>query len=121
MKKVLVVDDELAYVKLLSEKLSEKYKVFSAANGEKGLEICKKEHPDLILLDINMPVMDGMTMLSELRKDDYGKTVSVIFLTNLEPSLDIVQNVVKDQPTLFVVKSDTSLQDLIKKVDSMLA
>src|SRR3989344_1728070 len=100
MKKILIVEDELAYLELLKSQLTQKgYSVIEAENGKKGLETAKKEKPDLILLDIRMPVMDGITMLDLLRKDEYGKSAKVIILTNLEPDNEIVGKVVTDQPT----------------------
>ncbi len=74
MKKILVVEDELAYLKLLNSQLTERgYQVIEAINGKIGLEQAKSENPDLILLDIRMPVMDGMAMLDLLRKEEVGK------------------------------------------------
>jgi len=120
MKRILLVEDELSIIKLLSKKLSERYTVFTANDGKKGLELAEKEHPDLILSDINMPVMDGLAMLSELRKSEFGKTVKVVMLTNLEPSPAIIKEAAKDQPSFYIIKSNTSLTDLVKKVDGLL-
>ncbi len=121
MKKILIIDDELAYVKLLRDVLSSTYEVLDAQNGQTGLEISLKEKPDLILLDIRMPIMDGMTMLKKLRKDHYGKTAKVILLTNLEANDTIVKQVVEDQPTYYFVKSDIKLEDLLEKIKVLLA
>lgn len=121
MKKILIVEDELAYLKLLNSQLSEKgYKVIEAENGAKGLEKAKSENPDLILLDIRMPVMDGMTMLEELRKEEAGKKAKVIILTNLEPDDKIIGEVVSDQPSYYFVKSDIQFNDLLAKIKELL-
>jgi CheY-like chemotaxis protein len=121
MKKILIAEDELAYVKLLRDKLASAYKILEAQDGKKGLEIAKKEHPDLILLDIRMPVMDGLTMLKMLRQDSYGKKAQVILLTNVEANETIVKQVVKDQPIYYFVKSDIKLNDLLQKVKELLS
>lgn len=126
MKKILIVEDELAYAKLLTDQLSSRsYQVFSASNGEEGLAKAKKEQPDLILLDIRMPKMDGLTMLSQLRKEERksgtGQRAKAIMLTNLEPDETIVQKAMIDQPAYYFVKSDTKLEDLIKKIEELLA
>ena len=122
MKKILIVEDELAYLNLLTRELTEKgYKVFEATNGEKGLKLAKKHKPDIILLDIRMPVMDGMTMLNILRKNEYGKTAKVIMLTNLEPDDKIIGGVVDDQPAYYFVKSDIHFNDLFEKIEELLA
>ena len=122
MKKILVVEDDLSYLKLLVSQLTAKgYTVLEARNGKKGLAVALKEKPDIILLDIRMPVMDGMAMLDLLRKDAYGKTAKVIVLTNLEPDDAIVSKVVDDHPTYYFVKSDTNLDDLLDKITEVLS
>lgn len=121
MKKILVVEDELAYLKLLNSQLTEKgYQVIEAMDGKKGLEMAKKENPDLILLDIRLPVMDGMAMLDELRKEEAGKKTKVIMLTNLEPDEKIIKQVVSDQPAYYFVKSDIQFNDLLEKIKELL-
>lgn len=121
MKKILIIEDELAYLKLLNSQLTEKgYTVIEAINGEKGLEKAKSENPDLILLDIRMPVMDGMAMLKSLRKEEAGKKTKVIILTNLEPDDKIIGDVVSDQPSYYFVKSDTQFNELLDKIQELL-
>ncbi len=120
MKKILIIEDELAYVRLLRDNLAQAYEVLAAQDGEKGLDVAKKEKPDLILLDIRMPKMDGMTVLEELRKDPYGKSAKVILLTNLEANEKIIAQVTKDLPTYYFVKSDIKLSDLIDKIRELL-
>ncbi|OGC59177.1 hypothetical protein A3A70_02085 [candidate division WWE3 bacterium RIFCSPLOWO2_01_FULL_42_11] len=117
MKKILIVEDELAYLKLLNTQLSAKgHTVIEAVNGKEGLEKAIKEQPDLILLDIRMPIMDGMAMLVELRKDSWGKTAKVILLTNIEPDEKILKGVLVEQPIYYFVKSDMQLDDLMDKI-----
>jgi len=121
MKKILVVEDELAYLKLLNSKLTEKgYAVIEAIDGKRGLEKAKSEKPDLILLDIRMPIMDGMAMLHLLRKEETIKNTKVIMLTNLEPDDKIIEQIVKDQPTYYFVKSDIQFNDLLEKIKELL-
>ncbi|MDO8451508.1 MAG: response regulator [bacterium] len=120
MKKILVVEDELAYLKLLNSQLTQRgYKVIEAINGKKGLEKAKSENPDLILLDIRMPVMDGMAMLDLLRKEESGKKTKVIMLTNLEPDDTIIEKVVRDQPSYYFVKSDIQFNELLDKIKEL--
>ena len=89
-------------------------------NGEVGLERALKERPDLILLDIIMPVMDGMTMLAKLRTDKWGKDVPVIMLTNLNNSED-VEEASKHGVYDYLVKSNWRLEDVIGKVREALS
>lgn len=120
-KKVLVVEDELALLKILTDQLAEKgYEVSQATDGKEGLEKAKKIAPDLIMLDIKMPVMDGMTMLSLLRKEKGGEKIKIIILTNIEPDENIIEDVITGRPFYYFVKSDTKLNYLFDKVKEML-
>lgn len=120
MKKILIVEDELAYLELLNTQLSkEGYSVIMATDGKKGLEKAKSENPDLILLDIRLPVIDGMTMLSLLRKE--GIHTKVVLLTNLEPDNKIIQGAITDQPSYYFIKSDIQFSDLLRKIKELLA
>ena len=85
VKKILIVEDDEPIIFSLSKKLElfKTVKVLCARNGEEGLSMALVEKPDLILLDIVMPEMDGIEMLRRLRKNDWGKTVKVIILSNL--------------------------------------
>ena len=122
MKKILIVEDEPSYVKLLESQLKHIYEILEATDGKSGLALAKQEHPDLILLDIVLPVMDGMSVLAELRKDPvYGKNVKVILLTNLETTDEIIYQVTDDLPVYYFIKSDVKLADLISKIEAILA
>lgn len=121
MKKILIVEDELSYLKLLHDQLSKnEFEVLEAQDGHEGLAIAELKHPDLILLDIRLPNMNGMTMLDQMRKSNWGKSVKVIILTNLEPDDKILKKVLEDKPDLYLVKSDIQLSELITKIKSVL-
>ena len=82
-KSVLIVEDNQSLQKALSEKLEhEGFKIYVGNNGQEGLISAYEHHPDIILLDFMMPVMNGLEMLAELRKDEWGKDAKVILLTN---------------------------------------
>jgi len=117
MKKILLIEDELAYIKLLDEKLTKNgFTVVHSEDGKKGLEMAKKEKPDLILLDLKIPKMDGMTMLSLLRKEEFGKKTKVIILTNLDPDDNIISQIIKTEPVYYCVKSTIKLDEFIDKI-----
>ena len=121
-KIILVTEDEKILRDVLGSKLiSEGFGVLKAKNGEEGLEISLREHPDLILLDLLMPKMDGMTMFKKLREDIWGKTVPVIILTNLsgadeERNKDITEL----EPTYYFIKTDKSLEEIVEKIKERL-
>jgi two-component system, OmpR family, alkaline phosphatase synthesis response regulator PhoP len=82
MAKILVVDDEADIRKLLVRLFEDAgYQVVTASDGKEGLEVAKAEHPDLIFLDILMPVMDGFQTCAALRSDPETKDTFIAFLT----------------------------------------
>ena len=90
--KVLVVDDEPNIVQTLKDRLEmNDYLVFTANNGSDGLKAAQDQSPDVILLDVLMPVMDGQEMLEKLRRQDWGTNISVIMLTARSQAQDIAR------------------------------
>ncbi|MBL1280672.1 MAG: response regulator transcription factor [Fluviicola sp.] len=82
MESILIIDDESDIREILGYNLKkEGYKVFSASNGVEGISIAKKEHPDLILLDVMMPEMDGIEVCEILKEDETTKNILICFLT----------------------------------------
>lgn len=81
---ILIVEDEAAIREMYNFKFSKSgFKVHTANDGQQGLAACQKYKPDLVLLDIKMPVMSGDEMLEKLRKTDWGAGTRVIILTNI--------------------------------------
>ena len=117
-QKILIVEDEEIMLKTLTDNLVTAgfTNILKAKNGVEGLDLALRENPDVILLDIVMPVMDGMTMLTKLRENKRGKDMKVIFLTNLTANESIMSGVVKNDPSYYVVKADYSIDDVINKV-----
>ena len=119
-KKVLVVDDDNNLRLVLTDKLnSSGFETIEAANGEEGLKKALENHPDVILLDVMMPVMNGQQMLSKLREDEWGEKAKVIMLTVIEDTEVIAQAVV-DGSLAYLIKTDQSIDDVVEKVKGML-
>ena len=116
-KKILIIEDELPMLKALSDKFSrEGFSVFEARNGEEGLKAALETKPDLIILDLFMPVMDGKAMMQKLREDAWGKKVPIIILTNLNPDDKTLNEILASGPAYYFVKSKWQLGDLTEKV-----
>jgi diguanylate cyclase (GGDEF)-like protein len=81
---VLIVDDQEATVAMLTDILKNDYNIYSASNGKDAISIAKKFLPNLILLDILMPDMDGYAVIAKLKKMDSTKEIPVIFITSLD-------------------------------------
>jgi two-component system alkaline phosphatase synthesis response regulator PhoP len=119
-KKILVVEDDRVLRRVLVDNLkSENLIVFDAEDGMDGLEKAKKEHPDLILLDIVMPRMDGIATLEKLRQDEWGKTAHVVMLTNLSETEKIAQ-VSEWGVTEYLIKADWDIASIVEKVKEKL-
>ncbi len=82
-KKVLAVDDENDVLVILKTALAEEYEVYTAGNGIDAIAIAEDEKPDLVILDMMMPMMDGFETLAEMREKPGLDTVPVIFLTGV--------------------------------------
>jgi DNA-binding response OmpR family regulator len=121
---ILIVEDDQSLLRGVVDKfLREGFVVFFATNGMEGLASALLNHPDIILLDIVMPHMDGLTMLEKLRaENEWGNKVSVIFLTNLGPDSDkMIEHISAHEPAFYLVKSDLLLNDVVAKVREALA
>ncbi|MFA5131686.1 MAG: response regulator [Patescibacteria group bacterium] len=115
-KKILIVEDDLSLAKALRVSLEgEKFEVIEAHDGLEGLAAAEKNLPNLILCDINMPKMDGLSMLSAMRQTDWGKDLSVIMLTNFSDG-DKISEALKNSVFRYLVKSDWDLAHIIEEV-----
>lgn len=117
---ILIVEDELTLLRALERKfMREGFTVVIAKDGVEGLEKFKEHRPDVLLVDIIMPRMDGITLLGKIREEPYGETLPAILLTNLSDAQKVDEGLrhgVRD----YLVKSDWRLEDLVKKVKEKL-
>ena len=81
---VLIVDDAPANIEVLSEALSDEYEVLFATSGQDALDVAAEQHPDLILLDVMMPEMDGYEVCTRLKGDTKTQTIPIIFVTAMD-------------------------------------
>ncbi|MFA5839433.1 MAG: response regulator [Candidatus Margulisiibacteriota bacterium] len=88
-KKILVVDDEADIIKIVTVRLkAAKFDVISATDGKAGLEMAKKEKPDLIILDLMLPKMDGYMVCGLLKHDFNFKNIPIILFTARDQAVD---------------------------------
>lgn len=119
-KKILVVeDDEAIRVALTGELTRNGFNVQSAVDGEEGLRHAMEFRPDLILLDLGLPKMDGFKVLDRLRADPWGSGVPIIILSNSSDEEKVMQAM--QRATFdYLVKADWKLEDIMKKVKAKL-
>lgn len=119
-KTVLIVEDEKSLAEPLKLKLKKAgYSVYHGKNGQEGLDLVAKVHPDIILLDLLMPVMDGAQMLKHLSENPETKKIKVIILSNIS-DVDTASKVAGMGAMDYVVKSDWKLADIVARVGNKL-
>ena len=120
MAKILIVEDEVTLRQAMTDYLTgEKFEVINAADGLEGLNLAKSKLPDLIILDIILPKMNGYKVLEKIKEDPKTKGIPVVLLTNLESAED-VQKAFDKGATTYLVKSDYRLEDIVKKIKETL-
>lgn len=120
--KVLIVDDDAFLSGIYATKLElDGFEVATARDGEEGLKAAMREKPDLILLDVLMPKLDGFEVLKRLKADEETKKIPVIMLTNLGQKEDIEKGL-QDGAVDYLIKAHfvpAEAVDKIKKVLNM--
>jgi DNA-binding response OmpR family regulator len=120
MKTILFIEDEPALQKTLGDTLRQGgYNVISALDGKSGLDLAKSKKPDLILLDLILPKLNGFDVLRSLKSDISTKNIPVIILTNLE-NIEDVDKAVELGAKAYLVKAQYSLQEVFKKIKDAL-
>lgn len=119
-KKILIIEDDVILRETLSDYLvKEEFTVVTASNGEEGINLAKKERPNLILLDIILPKKDGFEVIKDLKKDEKTEKIFIVLLTNLE-SLNDIEKALNLGATTYLIKSDYSLEEVVKKIKDIL-
>lgn len=118
MNKIAIVEDDQAISQMYRLKFeAEGYSVETADNGKVGLDMIKTFKPDIVLLDLMMPVMTGEQMLTELRGSDWGKNIKVIILTNIGEQ-EVPDSIRKLGVSDIILKADMTprqVADTVKK------
>ena len=116
MKTILFIEDESTLQKTLGEVLTkEGYQVISALDGEIGLRMAKEKKPDLILLDLILPKMNGFDVLKKIKEDTEIKDIPIIVLTNLE-SMEDIQKALELGAATYLVKANYGLEEVLEKI-----
>ncbi len=116
MKTILFIEDEFTLQKTLGEVLTQEgYQVISALDGEIGLRMAKEKKPDLVLLDLILPKMNGFDVLKKIKEDEEIKAIPIIVLTNLE-SLEDIEKALELGAATYLVKANYSLEEVLEKI-----
>lgn len=120
MAKILFIEDDPLIVKIYTTRLTaDGYQVLSAENGEDGIKLAETETPDLVILDIMMPKIDGFGVLEKLRANEQMKTKPILVYSNLAQEEEI-----KRAQTLgateFIIKANLSPTEMVEKIKKYL-
>lgn len=120
-KKILIVEDDQYLRDFYRELLQgEGYTMITAENGQLGLEAVQTQKPDLVLLDLMMPIMDGKTMLHQIRSIPEFQSLPVIILTNAGSVDNMRDTQFYDKANGFLIKSNTNPEEIIMSIKSLI-
>ncbi len=120
MKKILFVEDEEVLQKTFGEVLKQEgYEIINALDGEEGWNLITKIKPDLVLLDLMLPKINGFEVLTKIKQSPDTKGIPVIILTNLEKTGD-VEKALRLGATTYLVKTQYTLEELLEKIKKTL-
>lgn len=121
-KTILIIEDDKSLREAMVDVLHLKnFATIEAKNGQEGVDLALSKHPDLIILDLIMPKMDGMDAFKSIREDKWGEDIPVIIFTNLNLTNEkMIEDMVKHKPLYYLIKFDWKIYDLVKKVEEIL-
>ena len=115
-KTVLLVEDDKSIRELYALALiNAGLHIVMAEDGQHGVSIALEQHPDLVLLDIDMPIMNGYEAAATIRSDEWGRTVPIIFLTNRSDPRDQAHASLQE-PEHYIIKADTPMKEVIAQI-----
>ncbi len=116
MKHIILVEDDPILLKVLAKEFKDAgYEVSQAVDGEEGLQLVRMKHPDIVLLDIIMPKMDGIEVLRKLKENPGTKRIPVFMLTVLSDPKRLAE-AVSLGAAAYLVKSEQDVSDVVAKV-----
>lgn len=119
-KKVCIIDDEDYIREIYAVKFKkEGFDVVEACNGEEGLRVMHEEKPDIILLDMQMPIMSGLAVLEEMKNDETISTIPVIILSNIEDEKAVIKTG-EFETRFYLIKALNSPQKVVDIVREVL-
>lgn len=121
MRNILIIEDDKLLVRTLAEKFSDAgFKVAIAYDGKEGLDYLSSNTPDFILLDVVMPIMDGLSLLKQIKLEEKTKYIPIIVLSNITNDSTLKQIEEFDVGRVWI-KGQRSLDELIDEVKKQLS
>lgn len=121
MNKILIIEDDKILADMYHDTFTlNAFTVITAEDGEKGLEKALAEKPDIILLDLGLPKIEGTQIMKALRHDSWGKNVPIIVLTNLNVDGKILEAITQYNPVYCLLKANTTPGEVLTKAKEVL-
>lgn len=119
-KKILIIEDDKFSREMMARKvIASGFDVFQAADGQQGLEMIKKEKPDLVLLDLILPKLSGKDVLSEIKKDKELTSIPVVVLSNLDQMED-KDEMLKSGVVDYIIKAHFTPTEIVERIKKVL-
>lgn len=120
MSKIAIIEDDRTILEMYSLKFrAEGFTVYSALNGQEGLQVLQGTKPDIILLDLMMPEMTGEEMLQKLRQTEWGKNIPVVIMTNMSKD-EAPKELDSLQITDYIIKASSTPHLVYEKIQKIL-
>lgn len=121
MQKILIVEDDQILREMYKDQFEKNgYHVTVAIDGAQGLQLALQDHPNLILLDLALPAMNGTAVMEKLRNDEWGKDVSIIILTNLNIDGALLNKMIQNHPAYCLMKVGVTPDEVMAKAQEIL-
>lgn len=119
VKRIMVVEDDPAIAQLLAVSLGTRYDVIVVSNGAEALATAVERHPHLVLLDVNLPGLDGFTVAEAIKSSEVLKRTPIIFITARDHALDVVKGI--NAGAKHYITKPFKLEDVMNKVQKLLS
>jgi DNA-binding response OmpR family regulator len=116
MHSVLLVEDDPMLQELYKKVLETEFLIYTASDGQAGLDESLNKHPDLILLDLSLPILNGLEVMKKLREDAWGANAKIIIMTNQDTTDEILNAVSEGKPEYYFLKSNVTPQGIVLKL-----
>jgi len=119
-KKILLADDDVMFAAMYHKAIQDAgFIVTEVHNGEDAARIALAEKPDLVILDMNMPKKDGLSVLKEIRETDWGKNLPVIILTGNDTKNSDIPQLTVLHPTYYILKGSETMDKFVEKIQEL--
>lgn len=116
-RKILILEDNEEYSSILVKKLTlEEFDVSTAKDGKEAINLGDDYQPDIVIIDLLLPDTDGIRVMEEFRKKEWGKKIPLLILTNLNPDEEIHQKIIINKPADYLIKPEVTIDKIVERI-----